>query len=169
MGIANVTKINLFIPPTLIARSAGTWTAGISSNVISEARGAADASFGLYIPVHLPSSEAYRQGAYLESVDVYYKIATAAADDFATVELEKVSLPANGVAVSGSSVATSCDSAHDTAAERKALGDHSLTVTLDQAVWIDDGDCYWLYLLVDAAATTVFTLFGARANFDLRI
>lgn len=154
-----------FVAPAAIGKTAGTWTPGLASNVASEARGAADAAFTLLIPIELPSTDRYREGAKLESIDVFYKIATAAADDFATVELEKLTLPATGTGVSGAAVTTTCDSGHDTAAKRKATGDHTLTVSLSTPAWIDDGEAYVLALVVDAAATTVFTLYGARANF----
>ena len=96
-------------------------------------------------------------------------LGTAAADDFATVELYKISLPAaSGSALTAAAVTTAIDSAHDAAAERKAAGDHLMTVTLASPAWVDDGDVYALKLTVDAAAGTVFTLYGARALYELR-
>ena len=44
-----------------------------------------------------------------------------------------------------------------------------MTITLDDPAWLDDGDFYFLKLVVDAAAGTVFTFFGARANYELRV
>jgi hypothetical protein len=158
-----------FIPPNCIGKSAGTWTPSVASNVAKEARTAGDASFTLIIPIPLPQSANYRNGARLKSIDVFYKIATAACDDFATVELEKVTLPATGSAPTGAAVTTTLDAGHDTAAERLAVADHTMTVTLETAEFMGNGSAYALQLVVDAAATTVFTLYGARANFDLRI
>lgn len=168
MGYVHDTHTSQFIPPATIAKSAGTWTSSVASNVIQEARGASDAVFTLIIPVPIPSNASALKGAKLKSIDVFYKIATVAADDFATVELEKVSLPATGVAVAGAAIATACDTGHDTAAKRKALGDHTLTVTLTSPAWIGSSEAYYLQLVIDAAATTVFTLFGARINYDFR-
>jgi len=163
------THLSQFIPPSAASKSAGTWTGGDASGVAYEARSAADASFSLLIPLALPGSSSYRAGARLKSVDVYYKIATTAADDFATVELYKISLPAaSGSALTAAAVTTAIDSAHDAAAERKAAGDHLMTVTLASPAWVDDGDVYALKLTVDAAAGTVFTLYGARALYELR-
>jgi hypothetical protein len=136
--------------------------------VASEARGTADASFTLLIPVPLPGNSQVKTGAKLKSIDVFYKIANAA-DDFATVELSKMALPATGSAPTGAAVSTTIDTGHDTAAERKAAGDHTMTVTLDTPVYLDDGDMYVLACVVDAAAATVFTLYGARANYELRL
>ena len=169
MGYVHDKHMSVFIPPAAIGKSAGTWTPAVSSNVASEGRAAADASFTLNIPVLVPSNAKALKGAKLKSIDIYYKIATAAADDFATVELSKMTLPVTGTAVSGAAVTTTEDSGHDTAAERKAAGDHTMTVTVTTPAWVDDNDAYVLTLIVDAAATTVFTLFGARANFELRV
>jgi hypothetical protein len=162
-------ELSLFIPPSDILKTAGTWTPAVNTNVPSEARGAADASFTLIIPVPALASPNYRAGSKLKSIDLFYKIATAAADDVATVELEKVTLPASGTAVTGAAVTVTLDAGHDTAAERKAVADHTLTVTLDEPAWIDHGEAFILTVVVDAAATTVFTLFGARANLTLRV
>jgi hypothetical protein len=170
MGYVNDTQMRQFIPPFMCGKSAGTWTPTLASNVVGDVRTAADASFTLMIPITVPSNAAALKGAYLTAIDVWYKIATAAADDFATVELEKMTLPASGTAVSGAAVTVTMDTGHDTAAERKAAGDaHKMTVTLSTPVWVDEDDVYYLCLTVDAAATTAFTFYGARANFTLRV
>lgn len=169
MGYVHDTHMSQFIPPAAITKSAGTWTPSVASNVVKEARAAADASFTLLIPIPIPSNASALKGAKLKSVDVWYKIATAAADDFATVTLNQIGLPGDGDAPAGAEVSVTLDAAHDTAAERKAVGDHTMTVTLASPAWLDDDDAYFLELVVDAAATTVFTLYGARANYELRV
>ena len=97
-----------------------------------------------------------------------YLIDTAAADDFATVELEKTTIGADNIAAAGANPAVTLDDAHDTAAERLAADDHTMTITIDSPVFLDDGDCYWLKLVIDAAATTVLKFFGAVAHYTLR-
>jgi hypothetical protein len=169
MGYVTDTRSTRFISPFNCAKTAGTWTPTLGSNTVADVRTANDSAFTIFIPVLIPSNEVALKGARLKSIDVFYKIGTAAADDFATVELEKMTLPASGVAVTVAAVTTTLDAAHDTAAERKATGDHTLTITLSTPVWVDDGEAYWLQLVVDAAATTVFTLFGAVAHFDYRV
>lgn len=168
MGYVHDTSMSQFIPPVQVQKSAGTWTPTLASNTLCDRRTAADASFNLFIPIRLPSNSQASKGAYLKTIDVLYKIATAAADDFATVELEKMVFSSAGV-VTGSAPAITQDTGHDTAAERKAVGDHRMTVTLTTPVWVDNDDAYVLYLVVDAAATTVFDLWGAIANFTLRL
>ena len=120
-------------------------------------RTAGDAPFTALIPIIIPGNSVSLKGSLLKSIDVYYKIATAAADDFATVELEKMTLGVDDVAVAGAAVAGACDTGHDSAAKRLAVDDdHVLTFTLTDPVWIDDGDALVLQLVVDCAASTVF-------------
>ena len=169
MGYVNDTDICQFIPPSLIQKSAGTWTPTVISNLVSDVRTAADAAFTLVVPLNLPGSSLGLQGAKIESVKVWYKIGTAAADDFATVEIDKATLGDNGDASSGAEITTSIDEDNDTAAERKTVDEHTMLVTLETPVFIEDDVAYYLVMVVDAAATTVFTLYGAQVNYTLRL
>ena len=170
MGYVHDTHMSQFISPADFEFSAGTWTVSEASNLIKNVRTAADASFTALIPIKIPSNASPLKGSKLESIDVWYAIGTATADDFATVELEKMTLPADDIAVSGAAVTTTEDTGHDSAAERKAVDtDHCMTVTVTTPAWSDDGEAFWLKLVVDCAAATVFTFFGARVNYTLRI
>lgn len=169
MGYVNDTQMANFIHPGDFEMSAGTWAVTEASNVVSNDRSAADAAVTVLIPIRLPSNTAALKGAKLTSIDVGYFIGTAAADDFATVELEKVTINTDDVAASGSAVTTTEDSAHDSAAERKAADDHTMTVTITTPEWVDDQVCYWLKLVIDCAATTVLKFYGAIAHYTLRV
>ena len=170
MGYVHDTHMSEFIPPSDFQMSAGTWAMAVASNVVSRDRSAADAAFTALIPIRVPSNASDKKGAMLKSIDVWYAIGTAAADDFATVELEKMIMGVDDVAPTGAAVTCTIDAGHDSAAERLAVDtDHCMTVTLATPAWVDDGDVYWLQLVVDCAATTVFKFFGARANYTLRI
>ena len=94
MGYVHDTHMSQFIPPSEFQHSAGTWTISEASNLMKSARTAADAAFTTLIPIKVPSNSIAKKGAQLKSIDVWYAIGTAAADDFATVELEKVTLAA---------------------------------------------------------------------------
>jgi hypothetical protein len=168
MGYLHDTAFSQYIPPAAIAFTAGTWTPTIASNVVKTVRTAAAAAFTALIPIPIPSNAAKFKGARLKSVDVWYKIATADTTDFATVELEKITLTADTATPTGAAVTTTLDATHDTAAKRKAQGDHKMTVTITTPLWLDANDAYQLSLIVDCAAGSVVTIFGARANFDLR-
>jgi len=81
-----------------------------------------------------------------------------------------MTLSPDDTVVAGAAVDTTPDAGHDTAAERLAVDtDHCMTVTIDDPAFIDDAEAFWLKLVVDCAATTVFTFYGARANYDLRV
>lgn len=169
MGYVHDTHMSKFISPFKFGFSAGTWTPAIANNIASIARAQADASFTALIPIDLPSNASALKGVMLKSIDVYYSIVTAA-DDFATVELEKMTLGPDDTAITGAAVTGTCDAGHDTAAERKAADtDHVLTFTITTPTWSDDGEAFVLELIVDCAATTDFVFFGARANYTLRV
>lgn len=169
MGYVNVTDISVFVPPSMIGKSAGTWTPTLNSNKVYDVRTAADAAFSLIVPLVLPGSQVGLQGAKIESVDFWYRIGTADADDFATVEVSKMVLTASSVAPTGAAVAVSIDIAHDSAAERKAVDYHKMTVTLDTAEFIKIDTNYYLTMVIDAAATTVVWLYGAQIHYILRL
>lgn len=170
MGYVTDTHMSKFLSALDFTFSAGTWTPTLASNVLSMVRSAADASFTAYIPLKVDSNASALKGVKIKSIDVYYAIGTGAADDFATVELEKMTLGPDDTAITGAAVTGTCDAGHDSAAERKAVDtDHVLTFTITTPAWSDDGDAYVLELIVDCAATTVFTFFGARVNYDLRV
>ncbi|MCC7162299.1 MAG: hypothetical protein IT331_07380 [Anaerolineae bacterium] len=166
-GYVHDTGASQWIDPALIAKSAGTWTPTYSTNKIFHRRTAGDATFNLFIPVVVKSNSSSQKGAYLKSIDVFYNV-TNALDDLATVELNKQSLSSVGAHTAGA-VTTTLDSGHDSAAERKAAGEHKMTVTLATPAWVDDDESYVLYMVCDAAATSVFDLVGARANYTLRV
>lgn len=170
MGYVHDTHFAQFIPPTAFSIPAGTWTPSVASDVFKNVRTAGAAAFTAYIPIPIPSNASAYKGCRLKSIDVFYKILTKDTTDFAlaTIVLSKFTLPATAVAPTGAAVVVTNDSAHDTAAKLKAQGDHTLTLTLTTPAWIANTDAYVLTLVVDAADTSVFTFFGARANYDLR-
>jgi hypothetical protein len=170
MGYVTDTAMSKFIFPNEFAFSAGTWTPTITSDVFNMTRTQADASVTVIVPVKLPSNSVALKGSYLKSIDIFYKIHTAAADDFATVDLNKMTLGADDTAITGAAVTTTLDTGHDLAAERLAVdNDHVMTITVTTPVWIDDGDAFFVEMIIDCAATTDLIFFGARANYTLRV
>ena len=169
MGYVHDEDMSKFIHPGAFEMSAGTWAVTEASSVVSNNRTAADAAVTVLVPIPIPSNSVALKGAKLASIDLGYLIGTAAADDFATVELEKTTIGADNVAAAGEAPAVTLDTAHDTAAERLAVDDHTMTITIDSPEFLDDGDCYWLKLVIDAAATTVLKFYGAVAHYTLRV
>jgi hypothetical protein len=169
MGYVHDTQMSQFIFPSQIAKSAGTWTPTLTGAMPSDVRTAGDGTFILLIPIPLPSNNAAYKGALLKSIDLYYGISVAAADGIATVTLQKITLPTTQVIPTAAVVTTTQDSLNDTTAKRLTLAEHAMTITLTTPEWIDDACAFELYVAADMAATSVFALYGARANYTLRM
>jgi len=176
MGYVHDTAMSQFIPPNQIGASAGTWTLAVASNVWSNNRTAADASFTLYIPIVIPTNSVALKGTKILSVELMYSIATAAADDvaLATAILYKDTFQATAASGSGTlntaaAFVSTKDTGHDTAAELLAVDEHRVVWTVTTAEWGDNDVGYHLEVVVDAAAATVFKVFGAIINYTLRV
>jgi hypothetical protein len=168
-GYVHDTSVAQWIAPWTISNSAGTWTATMNGNVVTFNRAAADAAWNAFAPVPVPSNGAASKGAYLQSVDIWYSITVSDCDDFATVALEKLTVAGTAVTPTATAPTIALDTGHDTAAERKAIGEHKMTITLSTPAWVDHEESYAVYLAVDAASGTVFKWYGARANYTLRL
>jgi hypothetical protein len=167
MGYLNDTQFSQFIPAPAIVKTAGTWTPGMASNVVSDGRTAGAATFNLIVPVEVMSNQDTLKGCRLKSVELLYKIATAALTSMTTVELEKATYSAGGAAA-GAAAAVTIDTGHDSSAKRVTVADHRMIVTVNAPTWMNTNEAYFLYVTCDAPATAVFTLYGAVATFDLR-
>jgi hypothetical protein len=167
-GYVHDTHMSQFLPFSLFSHSAGTWTATVASNVWYARRSAADAAATTRIPVLLPSNSSGNKGAYLTSIDIFYRVATAALDAL-QADLYKMTLPANGALQTVAAVTTTYDAGHDSAAERITVDEHTLTLTLTTPVWVDNDEELFVEVVVDNAATSLLDFFGARANFTLRL
>ena len=169
MGYLNDTDMSQFIPANDITKTAGTWTEGVTGNVYSAARTAGAATFELIIPVRIMANVQAAQGARLKSVDIWHKIATANLSNMSTVQMSKTTGRVHGSAVLGASVPVTLDSSHASSGNRSAQADHKMTISLNSPAWLLRDECYVVYITCSAAATTVFTLYGAQANYELRL
>ena len=175
MGYVHDTRMAQFIPPTQIGASAGTWTLAVASNIWSNNRTAADASFTLYIPVVIPSNSAALKGAQLNSIEFMYEVTTGAMDAVTSVKLWKNTLSATAASGSGTIntvaevTAVTLDAGHNTDAERLAVDQHRLVLSLDTPVFIDNDEYYHVEVVCDAAATSVWKTYGAIINYTLRV
>jgi hypothetical protein len=99
---------------------------------------------------------------------VWYSIATADLTDFATVEIEAITLPANATLPTATTLASTQDALHNTAALRKAQQNAKMTITVTTPVWIADLLQYVVNLVLSCAATSVVTFYGALIHYDAR-
>jgi len=170
MGYVHDTSMSRFISPFECAHNpVATWTPTIAANLTTDVRTAANAAFTVIIPILLPGNEEYRKGAYLQSIDVYYVIATEAMDVVAALAIDKVTLAVDGTACAGATVAVTPDAGHDTAAERIDIDEHTMTVTLTTPVGVDEADAFYGSLVCDGGAAGVLSMVGARVNYTLRV
>jgi hypothetical protein len=168
MGYVHDTQMAAWMGPEENQALSGTWALGVNSHLWSFNRSAADATFTLKIPIKLPSNAAAQKGAYLKSIDIYWEATTAAMDDVSAA-LYRCNLQANGTTPTITAITTTYDAAHDTAAERLTLAAHKMTLTLAAPQWVDDDQYFFVEIAGDAAASSVFKYYGARANYTLRV
>jgi hypothetical protein len=172
-GYVHDTAMSVFIPPAVLHYVTGTWTdaAGAVSGTIVKAKAAADNTAVVNIPVCLPQNSVAQKGSFLKSIDLWYNVTTAALDAASvTAVINRFVLPANGAAFPAAVThAFTYDTGNDTAAEADDLDEHKMTLTITTPFWMDDDDFVTVAVTIDAAATSVVHIHGARANFTLRL
>ena len=176
MGYVHDTAMALFIPPTAFGFSAGTWALTVASNVWSQDRTAADASFTIFMPIPIPSNAVALKGAKLLSVELMYSVSGAAADDFAvataliyTDTLSPTAASGSGTINTAAALASTKDAGHDTDAECLAQDEHRMKLTITTPVWCDNDVAFHAEFVVDGGAATVVKIFGGIANYKLRV
>ena len=170
MGYLHDVSLSRFVSPFECGYSGtGTWTPTIAANLITNVRTAGLNWFKILIPILVLSNSAGKRGAYLESIDTYYKIATEAMTLIDGLTIDKITLGADGAACAGVTVAVSQDTGHDTNNERRDIEDHTMTTTITTPVWVDNDEHFAGCLKVIPGAAGVFTFIGARINYTLRI
>ena len=174
MGYIHDTAMSQFIPPNQIEFSAGTWALAVASNVWSMDRTAADASFTVYVPVLVPSNSVALKGVKLESVELMWATSVEVMDDVATVALYTDTLQASAASGSGTintaaAITQTQDTGHDTDADRLAIDEHRMKVTITTPVWLDNDVAVHLEVVFNAGTNGVVKVFGAIANYTVRL
>lgn len=168
MGYLHDT-IKTFISFAKFVHSAGTWTVTTASNVWFARRTATDAAGVTFIPLDgVPQRDGATKGSMLASVDVHFRVVTAALDSLSAT-LYKATLADDGSLLTVASVATSYDTGHDTAAERIDVDEHKLTLTVTTPTYLEDNEYLFVEVSWDAATTSVLDFFGALAHWTWRL
>ena len=168
-GYVRDTAIYVWVPFTRFAHSAGTWTTTLASNVWFTRRTAADAAATTYIPLGgLLQSANRQQGSYIKSVDIHFRVVTAALDAL-EAHLYRATLAADGSLLTVAEITTTYDTGHDTAAERIDVDEHKMTLTPSSPEWADDGYYYFVEVVTDGSAAGVLDFFGARVALTLSL
>ncbi|MDY6846977.1 MAG: hypothetical protein SVP52_07565, partial [Chloroflexota bacterium] len=58
---------------------------------------------------------------------------------------------------------------HDTASKRKTLASHKMTVTFPLKPFLKPDEALFLVMSCEGGATSAFSLYGAQANYELRL
>lgn len=162
-------NVQIIVPFTEFAHSAGTWTATVASNVWYNRRTAADAGATTYIPLGgVPQRDGAVKGAKLTSVDVHFRIVTAALDAM-EAHLYKATMGADGALLTVAEVTTTYDTGHDAAAERIDVDEHKMTLTVTTPAYLEDNEMLFVEIVWDGSATGVIDEFYAVGNWTLRL
>jgi len=174
MGYVHDPYFCQFIPPTVAYGTVATWAmgAGEVTGTLVYACDATDEAAVLHIPLivpsHLPDGAGVAvKGAMLSSIEIDFEIKTAALDAMEAA-IVKVKRGVDGAVAVVSEPTFTYDTGHDAAAERIDVDQHKMTLTLDEAVYVEDDEYYYVKLTIDKAATSIFQLLGAFAKFGLR-
>lgn len=162
-------NFQVVIPFTKYTHSAGTWTPTVASNVWYNRRSAADAAATSYIPLmEIPQRDGATKGAKLTSVDIHFRVVTAALDAM-EAHLYKGTMGADGALLTVAEVTTSYDTGHDSAAERIDVDEHKMTLTVTTPFYLEDNEFLFVEMVSDAAATSLLDEFYTVGNFTLRL
>lgn len=147
----------------------GTWTEAYNdtTHLWSVALTAAASTREAVLDLPIPFLRGIANAGFKPTgLTLVYEIATEIANDV-TVALFKVATPANGVAPAAVALSTgqTYDTGHDTAAERGAIDDHTMVITLDPALaavdWLNSNETL-------VAELTVNDTTGGLADFTLK-
>jgi hypothetical protein len=162
-------NVQIVVPFSKIAHSAGTWTATVASNVWYSRRTAADAAATSYIPLmEVPQRDGAMKGAKLNSVDFHFRVVTGALDAM-EAHLYKGTMAADGTLWTTAEVTTTYDTGHDAAAERIDVDEHKMTLTVTTPFYLEDNEFLYMEVVWDGSATGVIDEFFAVGNWTLRL
>lgn len=162
-------NVSIVVPFTKYGHSAGTWTPTVASNVWYNRRTAADAAATSYIPLcDVPQRDGAKKGAKLLSVDVHFRIVTAALDAM-EAHLYKATFGADGALLTVAEVTTTYDTGHDAAAERIDVDEHKMTLTPSTPAYLEENEMLFVEVVYDGSATGVIDEFYSVGNWTLRL
>lgn len=136
----------------------GTWTLSRTGAALFRLRRSAAAAVEVcaFRFSELRQRTTSSKGLKITGAKIKYTVSTADLNDL-TVSGSYSVMPATGAAVAAAtSLGTvTYDSAHDTTAERKAQGEHTMTVTFGTPVWLNSESEVELLLTADGTASGV--------------
>lgn len=168
MGYVHDTSMSALTNVAKITATVGTWAMTVAAHIWTLNKSAAADTSVLKVPLELPGNAAALKGAYLKTIDIYWINATANLTDM-SVEVYQSTFPAQAGTLATALLASSYDSAHDTAAKRYTQAQHKMTITLTTPIWVSNTNEVYIELTCNAAATSAVKLQGVAANYTLRL
>ena len=165
---------DVVIPMALtILQSTGIWVPSrVSAALWVLTRTAAAAVTAAYLMAQIRQRKTAGKGFKITGCVVKYKVATADINDL-TIDGNVTVMPATGSAVAAAtSLGTvTYDSNHDTSAERKAQGEHTMTVTFGTPIYLNGNAEVEIAIICDGTASGALTvnkvsLLGAETLVD---
>jgi hypothetical protein len=170
MGYVHDTSMVEVIPLEQTTFYGGTWSdIVLGGNLWCKRRTAADSTFTVKLPLPLPQSSAPGKGAWLQAVEVFYKVGSGGIDALSAA-IYQTTLPLDGAAFTAAQTQSfSYDTGHDTAAERIDNDEHRMTLTLETPLLMEAGKLAHLELAGDGSLTATFELYAVQAYYTLRL
>lgn len=131
-----------------------TWTPTVASNVVSQNMTATSTTGVIHIPG--PNEVTGK----IKSLSLSYSVGTTTADDVTTI-IYKLTNNGAGDVVSAATVTTTYDTSYDTTAERKAIEDHTYTLTVTTPFYLAANESLFATVTADVKATTVIKMYEA--------
>ncbi len=153
---------SMFNPVAVFFALGGTWTATLTSHILHQRKTAAADHATIVIPLPNEGANPNYRGRQIKSIDLFYSITTDVMT-IVTPRLYLETLQVDGTAASAALVATTCD---HTAAQRLAVGNHAITLTVTDPTLTEGDEQYHVELYIHGTATGVFDYKGCRVNFQ---
>jgi hypothetical protein len=158
-------KTSVWVPMGSIGFSSGTWARALTANIENWGRTAADAAPIVFCTIPMPPALPAAREVEVESIDLFYEIATAALDAAPTVVVRAVTAAAATIPTLVTQTETEAVTGDDTTGTAVGQYRHRTTITTPyRAAGNDDRLQY--ECTIDCAATTVLRVYGIRANYN---
>lgn len=162
-------NVQIIVPFTQFAHSAGTWTPSVASNIWYTRRTAADAAATTMIPLaNLFQRDGALKGTKVTSVDFHFRI-SAASIDAMEAHIYKGTLGADNALWTTAEVTTTYDAAHDAAAERIDADEQKMTLNITTPFYLEDNEFLYMEVVYDGSAAGVIDEFFAVVNATVRL
>lgn len=154
-------RMPIAIVPTVV--SAGAPAAVYANPGLRTANRAASATTHLWsYELAAMVRDAASKGFKLTSIVIVYAVTTADLDDFTALLYTTVAPTTGNAVANGVNVPVTYDAAHDTTAERKAQGNHTMTLTVTTPAFLNAHEHVVLELSIDGDA-------GAASTFSIKM